>query len=809
MPYFRRKSLGQIASSLPSLALLALLSGVPLLAPALPRATADALAVWWTGGNSLRLALPMSDAESRALVAALDSAYASGGSAASLEAANLPAPRAALEQLRRAEADVALLPALSLAEGGEAAGLTVIGVSGQRLAHLISPADSPLRSFDMLAGTRIGVGVVGAVEEVLARKLAETVKLDPPPKLVTGHNLDLEQAFLDGEIDAALVLRAPASPDIAALIATGYYRLLTLPANAATVWSIPGVLAANIPAQTYASPSVPELGSGTPTLGMPVYLVARPGLASATVRRLGAALDETLLRAGTGQSPVGASTALPAGWPLHPAAVQYGEGVAPATGARMATLASRALGVAALALLLWLGTRRAQSQREARRRALLFDLIQRSRTVEATLVTETAPAVLAEARRQLAAIDDEAEAAWLHGHLDASEVLLLRLGWGAELPERSADDIRARAEAVIAALPESVPPSLMERAAAVAAASRVEKKVEKSAPVKPEPPAPPRVTVRSSTRAPEPEQDFNPGPPPPRTRTWEEEMEPAPAPRPKPDRDFEMVGFASEDPHESEAQRASRFTAYTPIDVFQGNDEFGSGALLDTIRVRRSDDADDPLPTRSAPAPAREREPESLPWRQEARPVKPAAVPAQEAPARQSKPQAGDAPAPAVKTVPASTPQIPAPVKQAPVPVSPAATNGPRPAVAPPVKPSAPAPTPSPRPAPPVQDAAEARPADVPPVVEKAAPAAEPPVRAAVPASPASSSVRVDSRTPAAKQAATPREKALKEKGPRPAKQRGKQEKPEPASNPEQESKAANDAPAVDEPPSKPQLPLF
>jgi hypothetical protein len=69
--------------------------------------------------------------------------------------------------------------------------------------------------------------------------------------------------------------------------------------------------------------------------------------------------------------------------------------------------------------------------------------------------------------------------------------------------------------------------------------------------------------------------------------------------------------------------------------------------------------------------------------------------------------------------------------------------------------------------------------------------------------------VRVDSRTPAAKQAATPREKALKEKGPRPAKQRGKQEKPEPASNPEQESKAANDAPAVDEPPSKPQLPLF
>jgi TRAP-type uncharacterized transport system substrate-binding protein len=773
MPLPRIATLGRSRAVLPGLISLAALACVLLLAPGLPRAAGDALSIWWSGGAGLRLALPLADQESKALAGALNGLIGEG---ASVEEVPVAGPRAALEQLLRGEADVALVPGVSMGDGGEAmASLRVIAEAGTRLVHILTPADSPLRSFDMLAGTRIGVGQGGSAEESLARLLVSSVTLDPAPKLVAGHNADLEQAFLDGEIDAALVLRAPASPDVAALIATGYYRLLSLPANSATVWSLPGAFATSIPAQTYASPSVPELGSGTPTLGLPVYLVARGGLPGALARRVNGALQEALTRAGAAVGTGAQLAGLPAGWRVHPAAARQHRGRAPVTGEDVNGLATLGIGIAVLALLAWGVSGYRGAARRGQREALLYDLLRRSRALEATLVTESNAGLLADARKQLAAIDDEAEAAWLCGRLDASEVLLLRLGWGAELPERTAEEIRARAEAMVS-MPEVARPtgrpSFVERAAAAAAMRRDKPGKEAPAPAAVDAPAPPKVTVRAATRVSPDEEDFRPSPPPPRTTRWDEETEefvdtprPAPAPAPKVERPREMVGFEADDAAMEESLRSSRFTAYTPIDTFAGNDEFGSGALLDTIRVRRSSDFDDEPAARPAP-----REPETLPWRTEHHAPK-ADVDA--APPRPAPPAPAPAPAP-----------TPAPV---PVPVPAARQEA--------AKPVAPAP----------EVRAEPRPAP--------APVAATPAAAPATAKPgaAPKAGRVDPRPPAAKQAAAP-----KDKGPRNAKQRGKVEKPV------AEVPAKDDAPPVDVPqqvaapesagedaPSKPQLPLF
>lgn len=801
----RSNYLGNSRFALPILMVLGAGATVLAVAPEWPRAISDAGLLWWAGQSEVRIAQPLPDEESRAFVSTVRAALGSQP-ATTLEP---PTPRAAIEQLNSGDAQLALMPALALTELKDAArGATVLAEVGARAAHLITPADSPLRSFDMLSGTRVGIGKTGSAEDILARQLAKMVKLDPAPTYIAGHDLDLEQAFLDGEIDAALVLRAPGSPDIAALIATGYYRLLPLPANAATVWAMPGTRAATIPAQTYASPTVPELGSGTPTMGVPVYLMASANLSGAYVRKLAPALKAVL-----SENDTRSASSLPAGYAWHPAAVDLQRGDSAEIRQALATLPMRVTALFVLIGSAWLGVAVVRARKRAHHEALLFDLIRRSRALEAAIVSETNAAAIADARRQLAALDEEAEAAWLEGRLGASEVLLLRLGWGAELPERTADDIRARAEAMLSMdgtmhTDMGGKDSWLKRATAAAAAKRAESVARKQSipPQEPVSPPQPKVTVRTVRREDNFEEDFAPTPPSvtptPPARQREPEFEPAPVPTPvRPERspDFarerEMVGFAPEDESPHATPRSSRFTQYTPIDTFQGNDEFGSGALLDTIRVRRSEDFDDVTPSRPAA-----RESDSLPWRNEA---------------RQDKPT----PAPVVRETVA-----PVPVRPAPDPVKPT----PNPATTAPAKPVLPA-TSAPKAVAPASTPAPLSPPTAPPASPAAAtPAMAAPSDAAAKSPEAASSkpvaaqptAKLDPRSPAAKQATAP-----KDRSPRAPKQRGKQtnDKVEPAATDAANSPPANTAtthsdsapkpaeakPEANTKPDKPQLPLF
>jgi len=803
MPSIQTSYLGKSRFALPILVALGAAAALLCVAPGWPRALSDAALLWWAGQTEVRLAQPLADEESRAFVSTLRASMGDQP-ATTLEPAT---PRAAMEQLNSGDAQLALLPALALAELKDAArGATVLAEVGTRAAHLIAPADSPLRTFDMLSGTRVGIGKTGSAEDILARQLAKLVKLDPPPTYIAGHNLDLEQAFLDGEIDAALVLRAPGSPDIAALIATGYYRLLPLPANAATVWALPGSSTATIPAQTYASPTVPELGSGTPTLGVPVYLVASVNLPGAFVRKLAPALKSVLP-----ESTSLYSSALPPGYTLHSAAADLQRGDSAEIRRALASLPTRATGLFLLICCAWLAVAVIRARKNARHEALLFDFIRRSRVLEAAIVSETSAGAIADARRQLAAVDEEAEAAWREGRLGASEVLLLRLGWGAELPERTVEDICARAEAMLS-LDDSSPvdtgqkTSWLERAAAAAAAKRAASLARKQSlpPQEPVSPPPPKVTVRTVRREETFDDDFAPTPPitpAPPVRQREPEFEPAPMPKPvRPERspDFarerEMVGFAPEDENTHDMARSSRFTQYTPIDTFQGNDEFGSGALLDTIRVRRSEDFDDVAPSRPAT-----RESDPLPWRNESRQEKPA-----------------PAPAPVVRETVAPVPPRPAvdQVKPAPQATAPARPTAPAPA------PAAPAPAPAPAPASP---AAATSPSAPPAAPATAAPVATPAQKQeAAPAKPAAAqpTAKLDPRSPAAKQATAPKDKVA-----RAPKQRGKQTKGKPDASPaeagqapvndpasdanESESRPVENKPESNKKPDKPQLPLF
>jgi TRAP-type uncharacterized transport system substrate-binding protein len=644
-----------------ALALLGLAVLVLLVSPGSVRQALSAGPLLLAGSGPLRLASSLPDREALAFVAALEGALQGGAEGKALVTTSTSTPRAAMEQLAKGEADLALVSTL-LGENDSALAVQVrvAGAAGVRLAHVITPADSVVRAFDSLAGKRLGVGLRGSSEDALARKLVEATQLNPPPELVTAHNLDLEQAFLDGEIDAALLLRPVASPDVSALMATGYYRLLAAPAGAATAWAAPGAFATAIPARTYATPDTAE-AAAIPTLGEPVLVLCRANLSSARVARVVDALDVTLARGGAaakGDAAL-ALASLPVGLALHPAAAGMHSALGQATGRQVSDLALFCAGLAGAGVLLWMLVRYRLMRAEAAHDALLMELIGRSRRLEAVFATETSQEAVTEARRQLAALDDEAELAWLSRRITADELLILRLGWGADLPERTIEEIRARAERVVpvAAEQETNKTSFLARAVAAAAATRPEVPAVRPAAVEASPVAPApgpiakrrlrdddfvdddfRPSLRPIVRDEEPEAAFAPEP---AARTWD------PVPR---DAFEEPAEFGMEEP-----ERASRFTMYTPIDAFEGNDEFGSGVMLNTIRVRRGDDAPPPAEEMAEPTPAPAPEPEPLPTQKpvaakeknrnkSGKPQKPQALPPTKAAPAKESPTTEDAP---------------------------------------------------------------------------------------------------------------------------------------------------------------------
>lgn len=545
---------------------LLLLALIALLRPDALRSAWRGAAGWIAADTTmLRMAVSPRDHEGKALAAFLNA-----HPDFDVTTVESDTPTASMGLLRTGKADLAVLPAVLPAGAGSEAPVA-LGSAGQRLLHVLAPADSGLNAYAQLAGKRVGGGLSGSVEATLLESLFAAIPLNPPAKLVTGHNLDLEQAFLDGEIDAGAVIRPLPSPEVTALVATGYYRLLSVSVGAAGIWSLPAAFLASIPAQVYTAPGLGAVADNpVPTIGVDMLVYTRPDLGNDVAGSLAKTLTAAMERMGMGGATQGrnALAGLPPEVRLHPGAAAAYRSMAPWTWDDASLLTWMLCGLALLSLLGARALQYRETRHEQRRASLARHFALRARALE--LAFAEAPAEKRDGlRRELLDLDEQAEAAWLSGLLDAGDILMLRLGWSAELPERSLEELRARALEMptIKAFPEplhkppAAQPSIQSAAAPLVKPLQVRGQ------------QPDSLDDEPSDFVPE-ETDF--------ARPLPIQSEPAPQP----------------------------------------TDEYGSGALLNTIRVRRriEDDLDEtpappeprppaPSATQDTPNRARQKEP--------------------------------------------------------------------------------------------------------------------------------------------------------------------------------------------------------
>lgn len=164
--------------------------------------------------------------------------------------------------------------------------------------HVIVPSGDEATTFRELGGLRLGVGLENGDAAVLARQILAFLNLPEAPQLITNHSADLEEAFLQGQIDGAFVLAAPFDNAVEALFATGWYRLLPLGDASTLALQFPGYRAEVLPAGLYGkSRDVPPGGTLLTTLAVDTYLVAAPQTRARHVSALLSTLQDASLRA--------------------------------------------------------------------------------------------------------------------------------------------------------------------------------------------------------------------------------------------------------------------------------------------------------------------------------------------------------------------------------------------------------------------------------------------------------------------------------------------------------------------------------
>ncbi len=211
--------------------------------------------------------------------------------------------------------------ALSIALAGQE-GLAGVANLGRRHLHVIVPAGAAVQGLADLAGTKVGTGHADAYAIELFSALLESCAPANPPQLTTEHNADLEEAFLEGQIGAALLLCGHNEPIVTELFATGWYTLVPIPEAEALALRIPGLFADVIPAGLYGPEhSIPPPESGPlPTVAVTALLYARVDAADAKVEALARRAQKS-----ADAREAGAVAPLA----LHPAAVQFAAGAPP------------------------------------------------------------------------------------------------------------------------------------------------------------------------------------------------------------------------------------------------------------------------------------------------------------------------------------------------------------------------------------------------------------------------------------------------------------------------------------------------
>lgn len=213
-------------------------------------------------------------------------------------------------------ADMALHGKGSFKEAGADAELRAIANVGELMLQVLVPTGAKATDLKGLTGKKIAIGVKDSDSAITARYLLRTGGLsDKKAKLVTGGLETIAQDLDDGEVDALAVVEPLPSADIAALLATGKYRLL--PVEATDQNHPDYVFSGQVSDTAY------EGVEATPAIGVPVVLVVRSDLSGQIADGLLRALWHAAMPEGEGvpAGPVAPSLSR-ASVPWHPSAAE-------------------------------------------------------------------------------------------------------------------------------------------------------------------------------------------------------------------------------------------------------------------------------------------------------------------------------------------------------------------------------------------------------------------------------------------------------------------------------------------------------
>ena len=327
-----------------------------------------------------------------------------------------------LELLHQGKCDVGLIQS---GLSADLSGLTALAKVDRQYTHLIVPKDSPIKTFRDLSGKRVGLGARNSGFANLGERLFSFYHFTPAPELVYDHRTNLEEAFLDGDIDAAFTVYGLFTPAIEELLDSGWYTLLPITEAAALERYIPGTFAETLPHGLYGPErDIPADGDAPfMTLAVDTLLVAR---------NEADALAVTTLLTGLYEAPYPREARLNSvseaegqrihSLPLHPAVKKFYSRNAPLTADHFEIASFFLAGMLFLASLThYFIERRKRSHLEKQRKAII-PYFEELLAYEQRLEGAEDPGAIMALTQEMMAKQHEAEAQWLKGKLSTEHM---------------------------------------------------------------------------------------------------------------------------------------------------------------------------------------------------------------------------------------------------------------------------------------------------------------------------------------------------------------------------------------------------
>ena len=187
-------------------------------------------------------------------------------------------------------ADAAVQGTGPFKKSGALTDLRAIANVGQLVLHVMVAKDAKFADLKALSGQRIAIGIKDSDNAVTARFLLRAAGIsDKKTKLVTGDLEAAAQDVLSDKVDALVVVARLPNADVATLMRSGKYRLLS--AKASDDNKDAYVVGDWIRHQQYAGTEA------TPTLSLPAVLVVRSSLSNELADGLAKALWHSAAKA--------------------------------------------------------------------------------------------------------------------------------------------------------------------------------------------------------------------------------------------------------------------------------------------------------------------------------------------------------------------------------------------------------------------------------------------------------------------------------------------------------------------------------